>query len=79
MKIEERLALALTRIRDAAASGQDNKDAEALAAQLDRSRAKSEALARELSELKSLRRREADELDKLIAQLSPLLGEAQNA
>lgn len=78
-KIEERLALALTRIRDAAGSQPESENLSALQTELVEARAKAETLTEELSDLKALRNREADELDGLIAQLSPYLEDAQNA
>jgi len=78
-KIEERLALALTRIRDVTGGDQAGLHLSALQSELDEARERAETLAEELLDLKALRNREADELDVLIAQLSPYLEDAQNA
>jgi len=78
-KMEERLALALTRIRDAAENALATATLHELENELVEARARADTLEEQLSDLKALRNREADELDVLIAQLAPYLEDSQNA
>ncbi len=73
---ERKHAEALAKIRTAFAAAGAADDTEDLKADLAKANAENASLNEELEALKAQRSRDVSELDTLIAQLKPLIGEA---